>query len=134
MKLSHHSFIKNKPNRWKQKLKGRIVEDQYQPGTQIQLDVQILMRRLETFLKQILMTLLIGRRPENLKLSHHSFIKNKPNRWKQKLMEMIVEDQNQPGTRIQIDLQILMRRLETFLKQILMTLLIGRKPENLNPV
>ncbi|TNN42929.1 hypothetical protein EYF80_046877 [Liparis tanakae] len=56
-------------------------------------------------------------------------------------MEMIVEDQNQPGTQIQIDLQILMKSLETLLNQILMrtllnqilmTLLIGRRPENLN--
>ncbi|TNN34449.1 hypothetical protein EYF80_055386 [Liparis tanakae] len=76
----------------------------------------------------------------------------------QKLMEMIVEDQNQPGTQIQIDRQILMRRLETLLNQILlgrletllnqilmrkleslqnqirMTLFIGRRPENLNQV
>ncbi|XP_056266977.1 uncharacterized protein LOC130191306 [Pseudoliparis swirei] len=71
------------------------------------------------------------------------FIKDKLNRWKLKLMEMILEDQNQPGTQIQIDLQILMKRLETLqnqilmrtlLNQILMTLLIGRRPENLNQV
>ncbi|TNN38810.1 hypothetical protein EYF80_051017 [Liparis tanakae] len=35
-------------------------------------------------------------------------------------MEMIVEDQNQPGTQIQIYLQILMKRLETLQNQILM--------------
>ncbi|TNN27165.1 hypothetical protein EYF80_062692 [Liparis tanakae] len=60
------------------------------------------------------------------KLSPLSFIKDK-------LMEMIVEDQNQPGTQIQIDFQILMR-LESLQNQILMTPLIGRRPENLNQV
>ncbi|TNN30421.1 hypothetical protein EYF80_059427 [Liparis tanakae] len=73
-------------------------------------------------------------------------------------MEMIVEDQNQPETQIQIDFQILMkrretlqnqilmrrletlqnqilmRRLENLQNQILMNLLIGRRPENLNQV
>ncbi|KAM6938650.1 uncharacterized protein PEZ65_004902 [Lycodopsis pacificus] len=63
------------------------------------------------------------------KLSPHSFIKGKLNRWKQMLMERTVEDQNQAGTQIQIDIQnqILMRRLETLLT--LMTVMIGRRPD-----
>ncbi|XP_075937410.1 uncharacterized protein LOC142938083 [Anarhichas minor] len=64
------------------------------------------------------------------KLSPHSFIKDKLNRWKQKLMERTVEDQNQAGTQIQN--QILMRILETLLT--LMTVMIGRRPENLSQV
>ncbi|KAK9530027.1 hypothetical protein VZT92_011563 [Zoarces viviparus] len=65
------------------------------------------------------------------KLSPHSFIKDKLNSWKQMLMERIVEDQNQAGTQIQIDIQnqILMTRRET-----LLTLMIGRRPENLSQV
>ncbi|KAM6904044.1 uncharacterized protein PEZ65_018781 isoform 2-T3 [Lycodopsis pacificus] len=68
------------------------------------------------------------------KLNPQSFIKDKPKRWRQKLMERTVEDQNQRGTRIQIDIQnqILMRRLETLLT--LMTVVIGRRPENLSRV
>ncbi|XP_068589653.1 uncharacterized protein [Cebidichthys violaceus] len=58
-------------------------------------------------------------------LSPHSFIKDKLNRWKQKVMERTVEDQNQTGTQIQIDMQnqILMR-LETLLNLRLMTVMI----------
>ncbi|XP_078112077.1 uncharacterized protein LOC144521392 [Sander vitreus] len=56
------------------------------------------------------------------------------NTWKQKLMERTVEDQNQPGTHIHILFynQRLKTRLETLLNLRLMTVLIGRRPENLS--
>ncbi|KAK5910562.1 hypothetical protein CesoFtcFv8_004386 [Champsocephalus esox] len=75
-------------------------------------------------------------------LSPLSFIKDKLNTWKRKLMEMTVEDQNQPGTQIQRAVYNLRLRttLETLLKLTLETLLnltlktvpIGRRPENLH--
>ncbi|XP_078020055.1 uncharacterized protein LOC117245926 isoform X4 [Epinephelus lanceolatus] len=54
--LSPHSFIKDTLNRWKQKQRERTVEEQNQPGTQIQIHIYNLR----------LMTVMIGRRPENL--------------------------------------------------------------------
>ncbi|KAM6900932.1 uncharacterized protein PEZ65_019135 [Lycodopsis pacificus] len=94
--------------------------------TQSPHTLKILMRRQETLLT--LMTVMIGRRPgQDVVLTSSSC-------WKQMLMERTVEDQNQAGTRIQIDIkdQILMRRLETLLT--LMTVMIGRRPENLSQV
>ncbi|XP_071062089.1 uncharacterized protein [Pseudochaenichthys georgianus] len=61
-------------------------------------------------------------------------IKDKLNTWKQKLMEMTVEDQNQPGAQIQraVYNQRLRTTLETLLNLALKTVLIGRRPENLH--
>ncbi|KAI3359047.1 hypothetical protein L3Q82_015414 [Scortum barcoo] len=61
-------------------------------------------------------------------LSPHSFIKHTLNRWKQELMERTVEDQNQPGTQIQINIynQMLMRSLQTLLTLRLKTVMTGR--------
>ncbi|XP_071058569.1 uncharacterized protein [Pseudochaenichthys georgianus] len=74
-------------------------------------------------------------------LSPHSLIKDKLNTWKQKLMEMTVEDQNLPGTqfqkavynqRLRTTLETLLNlTLETHLNLTLKTVLIGRRPENL---
>ncbi|KAK5921555.1 hypothetical protein CgunFtcFv8_018912 [Champsocephalus gunnari] len=83
-------------------------------------------------------------------LSPLSLIKDKLNTWKQKLMEMTVEDQNQPETRIQravynqrlrttlktllnLTLETLLNlTLETLLNLTLKTVLIGKRPENLH--
>ncbi|KAL3065024.1 hypothetical protein OYC64_015246 [Pagothenia borchgrevinki] len=61
-------------------------------------------------------------------LSPLSFIKDKLNTWKQKLMERTVEDQNQPGTQIQRDIynQRLRTTLETLLNLTLKTVIIVR--------
>ncbi|XP_044028000.1 uncharacterized protein LOC122864529 [Siniperca chuatsi] len=66
--------------------------------------------------------------------SSRSFIKAKLNRWKQELMERTVEDQDQPGTQIQIHIYnlTLMTRLETLLR--LMTVMTGTRPVNLSQV
>ncbi|KAK5917662.1 hypothetical protein CgunFtcFv8_002486 [Champsocephalus gunnari] len=73
--LSPLSLIKDKLNTWKQKLVERTVEDQNQPGAQIQRAVynlrmrttlETLLKTLKTLLNLTLKTVLIGRRPENL--------------------------------------------------------------------
>ncbi|XP_049895784.1 uncharacterized protein LOC126387294 isoform X1 [Epinephelus moara] len=66
--LSPHSFIKVTLNRWKQKQRERTLEEQNQPGTQIQIHIYNLrlLTRLEHLLNQRLIIVMIGRRPENL--------------------------------------------------------------------
>ncbi|KAL7375568.1 hypothetical protein ABVT39_019891 [Epinephelus coioides] len=56
-------------NRWKQRLKERTVEDQNQPGTQIQIHIYNLrlMTRLESLLSlRLMIVTMIGKRPDNL--------------------------------------------------------------------